>query len=249
MDQTFERNLKAEDEFREEKRHGFEFRLKHDLDLLSIPPRTQKAKLDKIPQEIQRLVAFMKFPEFPFGLAGPGGCGKSCAFAWLIKRFLVDEYNRFGPKVFAYQKADKFQGIAVPVEHNRTNILWLNWPSVAIVMKHLAARREWDKPEASLLSLIDRLRQQPENTLLFIDDFGMENIKGEKSYVQEQLELLIDVAYGCEVKTFWTTNKTVEELADERVYGYRLMSRMAGLSPDIALPKDMPDLRVSNAYA
>ena len=77
----------------------------------------------------------------------------------------------------------------------------------------------------------------------------MENIKGEKSYVQEQLELLIDVAYGCEVKTFWTTNKTVEELADERVYGYRLMSRMAGLSPDITLPKDMPDLRVSNAYA
>ena len=71
MDQTFERNLKAEDEFQEEKRHGFEFRLKHDLDLLSIPPRTQKAKLDKIPQEIQRLVAFMKFPEFAFGLAGP----------------------------------------------------------------------------------------------------------------------------------------------------------------------------------
>lgn len=242
-------NLKAEDEYEEEKRHGFQFRLKRELDALSIPPRTQKAKLERIPQEIRNLVAFQKFPEFSFGMAGPGGCGKSCALVWLIKRYLIDEYNKTGPTKFVPGEKVGFQGISVKQAEQRTTILWLNWPSVAISMKHLAARREWDKQDSSLLAIIGRIQQDPENTLLFVDDFGMENIKGEKSYVQEQLELLIDTAYGFEVRTFWTTNKTVEELADDRLYGYRMMSRMAGLSPDVVLPKDMPDLRTSNAYA
>ena len=249
MDQTFEKNLEIEDKFAEEKRHNFDFRLKRDLNAMTVPPRAQKAKLDMIPQDIQKLTVFQKFPEFPFGLTGPGGCGKSCAFAWLVKRFLINEYIALGPSYFVHKADGMFQGVSIQEEPVRTSLLWLNWPSVAITMKHLAARREWDKQEASLLSIIERIRVAPATTILFIDDFGMENIKGEKSYCQEQLELLIDVAYGCEVRTFWTTNKTVEELGEERLYGYRMMSRMAGLSPDVKLPVNLPDLRIRSAYA
>jgi hypothetical protein len=73
-------------------------------------------------------------------------------------------------------------------------------------------------------------------------------------YALEQLELLLNVAYGYEARLFWTSNKHVQDtelngvkvlgLANPAIYGPRLVSRLTGLSPDTTLPFDLPDLRI-----
>lgn len=196
-----------------------------DLRKIGVPPRLCKAELPMVPKAIQALLSWQDFPERPFGMVGKGGVGKSCALVYGMKQVLLQEHASKGrllsPDPIAFR--------------------WIGWPALAIRMKNLTSRREWESPEASLLPLIDWVCEDPAGHILILDDIGEENIKTD-SYTSEQLALLIDEAYNHEARVFWTANKTVGDL--KNAYGYRLVSRLCGLSPDAELPPDLPDLRV-----
>lgn len=243
----FNEELWLQDEYEKERGHGFAFRIQRILGQIGVPPRLHRAVLDTVPPVIRNKRVYEAFPARSFGMTGPGGCGKSAAIVVGIKKKLEADSITFGPDQMV-PSDNGMQGIFTRKSFEpRENWIWINWPATAVEMKQLASRREWTNPAASLLPIMEQLKARPEKTIVILDDFGMENIKGEKAYVQEQLELLVDVAYNWEARVFWTSNHSFEALADERLYGYRMMSRMAGLAPDLKLPEELPDLRARSA--
>lgn len=223
-----------------------------EFDRIGIPPRLRSAKVDEVPREIATMNSMGLFPTLPFGLVGPPGCGKSCALSAKIRENLVADKRKFGPNKW---RVENMAGVglergivtAKPVliswePHYRFR--WIGWPAYSVRMKRLAANREWTNPEASLETVIEWIKADPKRNIAIIDDLGMERIKGEKGYVQEQLELLVDEAFNADAKLFWNSNHSVEELQREANYGQRFMSRLCSMSPDKELPKNMPDLRV-----
>jgi DNA replication protein DnaC len=246
LNRIFDKNEKLESEFETEKAHGFSERIRRLLLSIGVPPRDQKTKREIIPVEINRLKCWNAFPSYGFGVVGPAGCGKSCALVAQIRKVLVEEMIANGPA--RYDDTEQYRTV-----NPTTEFKWIGWPAFASRMKNLAARREWVVPEASTEGLIQWIHtDQDHKRVLILDDLGMENVKG--GYVNEQLELLVDAAYGYEARVFWTSNKQVMDgeregqkvfgLANPAVYGPRLVSRLTGLSPDVQLPDDLPDLRI-----
>lgn len=221
---------KGEAEFERLRRMGFEPLLRERLIEIGVPPRAVRASWKDVPDTIRNMGTVEEFPFQAFGLVGPGGCGKSCAMSASIKRTIVALLEYSGPMALKSKGGPVFK--------------WINWPSFSVTMKQLASRRAWDNPSSSLIPVIDWIMESPERHILVVDDIGSESVKGEKSYVQEQLELLVDTVYNHEAKMFWTSNVRVEQLADPKFYGYRFVSRLTGASPDIELPQDLPDLRI-----
>ena len=156
---------------------------------------------------------------------------------------MIKEWIEGGPSRIEENPNKEFQGPRVVHPKLMTQFKWVGWPAYASRMKGLASRREWTDPQASVEALVQWATREPEHRVLILDDIGMESIK-EGSYTTEQLELLIDDLYNWEVRVFWTSNRSLEEMSEPRFYGYRLISRLTGLSPDATLPKDMPDLRI-----
>lgn len=248
QNRIFEQNLKFEEEFERERANGFSKRVHQALNEIGVPPRTQKANEQTIPQTISSMNLFRTFPDHGFGLIGPTGCGKSHAFAWAIKQVLLREFKKGGPTRIEETHSSNlnghpFQGTNRIDPEPETRFKWVGWPAYTVHMKHMASRREWTDPKASTLALIKWVTTDPEHRILILDDIGMENIKPE-SYTTEQLEILMDEAYNHEARVFWTSEKTPETLEQADVYGQRLVSRLVALSPDILLPYDLPDLRV-----
>jgi DNA replication protein DnaC len=230
-------NLRYEEKFELAQGTGFAEQIRHALLEIGVPARNHPSTQEGTPPEIARLQCLQGFPTKGFGLIGPPGCGKSCAFVVALRRTLKAELTEAGPNRW---EDGKF------IEARRwTEFKWVGWPAMAIRMKGLAARREWLVPEASTAGLIQWLATDQEcRRVLVLDDLGMETLKAD-SYTTEQLELLIDEAYGLgTARVFWTSNKLVEDLEQPTAYGPRLMSRLLGLSPDHTLPSDMPDLRI-----
>ena len=196
---------------------------------MGIPPRDTNATRALIPEPIYRLRCYQAFPTVRFGMVGPAGCGKSNALVNQIKKVLLQELDAVGPENYQRKTGTEFR--------------WVGWPAFAARMKNLSARREWEAQGSSTNELMLWLAtEQDRPRVLIMDDIGMENLKPD-SYTTEQLELLIDRAYGLEARLFWTSNKTVEQLNEPSAYGPRLISRLTGLSPDACLPPDLPDLR------
>ena len=242
----FDQNLSYEEEFERAKRNGFAKEIKAAMFEIGVPPRTQKATCESVPKEIANLNCHNNFPATNYGLDGLGGCGKSCSLAYGIKRTLLKEMSEAGPKVIR-EEPPSIPGLSstprLVSPHRPTVFKWVGWPAMASRMKGLAARREWLDPLATVAALASWATSNPEHHVLILDDIGEEGVKAE-SYVSEQLELLIDELYNFECRMFWTSNHTVEALAESSCYGYRLASRLVGLSPDVHLPEGMPDLRV-----
>jgi hypothetical protein len=242
-----EENLKYEDAFEAERRDGFKDKLRDTLFSIGVPPRLHPAGPDILPPEISSLRCFDAMPEMGFGLVGEGGVGKSCALTYGIKKTLVREWAEAGPVRLVNEPPRDIRGaFEGPFRHvptARTEFRWIGWPAFASRMKNFAARREWTNPQASTEELILWLTTFPKRRALILDDIGMEGVKSG-SYTSEQLELLVDEAWNYECKVFWTSNRTVEEMAEPGFYGYRLVSRLTGLSPDAPLPSGMPDLRI-----
>ena len=155
--ELFNKSLKLEDEFRLEQEHGFAFRLREFMTRAGVPPRAQKARLDDIPLKIRQLLVFAHFPAKSFGLTGPGGCGKSCALAYLVAQTHLKDFKTFGPS--RYEKASgAMQGVPKIVSYTPSmDFIWINWPAKAVLMKQLASRRDWENPEASLLPIMDAI--------------------------------------------------------------------------------------------
>jgi DNA replication protein DnaC len=241
----FGQNLKFEEEFGREIADGFSERLRRTLIDIGTPPRLQKSNEQTIPSAIASLKSFQAFPSRGFGLVGPPGCGKSCAYVWAMKQVLLREFAEAGPTRVeeVNQGKGSFQGTRRIDPEPETQFKWVGWPSMTVHMKHMASRREWTDPKASTLTLIKWAITDPAHRILVLDDIGMENIKPE-SYTTEQLEILMDEMYNHEVRVFWTSNKTPDALERDGIYGQRLVSRLTGLSPDAMLPSDLPDLRI-----
>jgi hypothetical protein len=242
-------NLAHEEAFQEDLRHGFKQRIHKMLyEDIQIPPRHQKAVAASVPHEIVSVEGYKDFPSKSFGLVGDGGCGKSCAISSLIQTTLRKDLEAAGP-VRIEEMARKDTRVGQPFQGTRTinpepftQFKWIGWPAYSVRMKNYASRREWDHPESSVMSLVQWVQCDPERRVLILDDLGMENVRSD-SYTTEQLELLIDEIYNWEGRLFWTSNRGPEHLAKPEVYGYRLMSRLMGLSPARILPLGMPDLR------
>lgn len=247
----FRKNLDQEEAFEAERAAGFAERIRRDLlERVRVSPRDLKAVQEIIPAVIQGLKCYRDFPARGFGLVGPAGCGKSNALVAAIKKVQREEIEAGGPK--RWDDLDHLSTMAPTTEFK-----WVSWPALAARMKGLAARREWTLPDASTEGLISWLETDQEHKrVLVLDDLGMENLK-QDSYTTEQLELLIDKAYGLEARLFWTSNKQIEDrktetgevikgLSNPLLYGPRLISRLTGLSPDVdsRLLADLPDLRV-----
>jgi DNA replication protein DnaC len=230
-------NLRYEEKYELDAAGGFAERIRHALLEIGVPARNHQSTQEAVPAEIARLQCLKGFPTQPFGLIGPPGCGKSCSFVAALRRALKAEFTAAGPS--RWEDGKFYQAGA------RTEFKWVGWPAMAIRMKGLAARREWLVPEASTAGLIQWLATDQESRrVLILDDLGMETLKPD-SYTTEQLELLIDEAYGLgTARVFWTSNKLVEDLEQPGAYGPRLMSRLLGMSPDATLPANLPDLRV-----
>ena len=242
-------NLKFEDEFEAAKADGFETKIKKAMHEMGIPPRLQKAARGAVPDEVKNLKFYQNFPANPFGMVGPTGCGKSCALVLRIKEILKEDLEKAGPtRIEEVNPTHRLPHI--PFEGTRTVLAspyhqfkWIGWPSFTVHMKSLASRREWNDPRASVFSILEWACREPERRILILDDLGMENAKAE-AYTTEQLELLVDEAYNNEVRIFWTSNRSPEDLEKPHVYGPRLVSRLTGASPDAQLPITLPDLRV-----
>jgi hypothetical protein len=251
-------NLDYQEQFDHDRAGGFAAAIKAAMNEIGVPPRLQKAEYEVIPKAILDLRGMASFPNEPFGLVGPGGIGKSCALAWAIKSVIKREILAAGPTRLELVNDKAWQGSKVTqIVHPRTktSFKWIGWPARATHMKAAASRREWDSPLATLFAEREWLCADVENRVLILDDIGMENPK-DGAYSTDQLELLIDEAYDHEAKVFWTSNLPVspesrdENGKDERslrgTYGYRLVSRLIGLSPDAKrMPGTMPDLRVN----
>ena len=245
--QVYDKNERLEAAFEADKATGFAERIRRVLLAIGVPPRDQKTKREIIPTAISNLKCWNSFPAYGFGMIGNAGCGKSCALVAQIQEVLREELTAAGPKRYD----DSEQAIG---GEPTTEFRWIGWPAFASRMKNLAARREWVVPGASTEGLIQWIQSdQDHHRVLILDDLGMENVKGG-GYSNEQLELLVDAAYGYEARLFWTSNKSVTDtevdgnkvfgLANPAIYGPRLVSRLIGLSPDAVLPKNMVDLRV-----
>ena len=240
---TLAKNLEYEDQFNEDRDSGFASRLHTALMEIGVPPRLQKAVPEIVPKEIQRLQCYQAFPMRPFGLVGQGGIGKSCAIVKAMKDTMIREWTEAGPSRLEEQPGTPFEGPRVVHPKLKTQFKWIGWPAYASKMKTFASRREWLDPQASVEALIQWVTRDPEHRVLILDDIGMESIK-EGSYTTEQLELLIDEAWNWECRVFWTSNRSLDEMAEPRFYGYRLTSRLTGLSPDATIPDGLPDLRI-----
>ena len=248
--QTFDKNERLEAVYEAEKATGFAEKIRRTLLAIGVPPRDQKTKREVIPAAISSLKCWGAFPAYGFGLIGNAGCGKSCALVAQIQKVLLDEITAAGPSRWTDDSEQCVGGNPV------TEFRWIGWPAFASRMKNLAARREWMMPGASTEGLIQWIQaDQDHHRVLILDDLGMENVKGG-GYSNEQLELLVDAAYGYEARLFWTSNKSVTDtevegnkvfgLANPAIYGPRLVSRLIGLSPDAMLPP-LPDLRTRRA--
>ena len=248
LNQVFDKNERMEAEYEAEKASGFADRIRKILFEIGIDPRDQKTNRSIIPDAITRLKCWNAFPSTGFGLIGPAGCGKSCALVAQIRAALVRELSAAGPS--RYDDGDHLQRLA-PV----TEFKWVGWPSFAGRMKNLAGRREWTADGGSTEGLVRWLQtDQDHHRVLILDDLGMERMKDGSGYATEQLELLVDAAYGYEARVIWTSNRPVSDgersgarilgLANTSVYGPRLVSRLTGLAPDVILPEDLPDLRI-----
>jgi len=239
-------NLKFEEEFEKEKATGFADRLRDYLFEIGVPPRLQKANAEMLPAPIARLKCFAAMPEKGFGLVGDGGVGKSCALVYGIKRTLWREWTEAGPARIVESPPKHGAGFEGPHRVNprqQTEFKWIGWPAFAARMKSMAARREWTHAEASTEALIQWITTKPQSRVLILDDIGEEGVKAG-SYTSEQLELLIDNAWNYECRIFWTSNHSLEQMSEATYYGYRLVSRLTGLSPDATLPPGLPDLRI-----
>lgn len=247
---NFRQNLEFQERFESELADGFTNRIRHSIIDIGIPPRLQKAELLSIPNEISSLKCFSAFPSRNYGIVGPGGCGKSCSIAWAIKKTLRQEFEEAGPSKIIERIPEPgmvhtkpFQGTVQVNASAKTSFKWVGWPAFVVRMKQMASRRMWEDRDASVSGLVNWVCADPENRVLILDDIGMEIVKPE-AYTTEQLELLIDEIYNHEGRLIWTSNKTPEELEKPEAYGYRLVSRLTGLAPDVQLPHNMPDLRV-----
>jgi len=244
------KNLEFEAQFEEEMSTGFADKIQEALFKMGVPPRIHKTTHGMVPKAIKDLRVYQSFPDKGFGLVGPGGCGKSCALVDAIRRTLVKDFTEAGPARLEDVKPDPskphqpFQGPRMVNNEPLTQFKWIGWPAMATRMKGLAARREWTTPGATTEALIQWVTSDPHHRkVLILDDIGMENVKAD-SYTNEQLELLIDEAYGWDARVFWTSNHTPEWMERQEAYGYRLVSRLTGLSLDAELPETLPDLRV-----
>jgi hypothetical protein len=242
------KNLEFEAQFEEELATGFSKKIQEALFKMGVPPRIHKTTPGMVPKEIQALRVYQSFPNKGFGLVGPGGCGKSCALVDAIRRVMLKELTEAGPQRLEDVKSTKphqpFEGPRMVNNEPKTQFKWVGWPAMATRMKGLAARREWTMPGATTDGLIQWLTLDPDHRkVLILDDIGMENVKAD-SYTNEQLELLIDEAYGWDARVFWTSNHTPEWMERPEAYGYRLVSRLTGLSNDAELSQTLPDLRV-----
>ena len=231
-----------EQQFQEDLRTGFAEQIHQAMLKIGVPPRLHKAVTDKVPAPISDLACWRAFPQRNFGLVGPAGCGKSMAMAVQIAQTLRREITEAGPRHYAPGK-DAPQQVAPKL---KTEWRWICWPAYAIRMRGLSARRLWDDQDASTNVLITWLTTSPSTRVLILDDVGEEGFKESRTYTNEQLELLLDEAYGYECRLFWTSNHKVQELDSPQRYDTRLVSRLIGLAPDVVLPDTMPDLRIRN---
>lgn len=198
-----------------------------------VSPRLKRSIAAKVPSEIARLESYKAFPAKPFGMVGPSGIGKSSALVAAMRQAIYVELLEGAQK---------------------TRFRWIYWVSTAIDMKGAVSRGDWDSPRSNLLGLTDWVLGDPEHHVLILDDMGMEFPKGAKAqenptrgwtYTSEHLERMIDDLWNNEAKVFWTSQRKVTEM--EALYGERLLSRLIGLSPDVELPPNMPDLRIKAA--
>jgi len=201
-----------------------------DLAAIGVPPRARKADRETVPKCVQDLHDWQDFPARPFGLVGEGGVGKSCALVFALKRALEREVAQ-RPRLPIFQNE--------PVEYR-----WVGWPALAGRMNMAASRRDWDDVDVSTVPLIEWICGDPKHRILILDDIGEEGKFG--GHVTTQLDLLIDAIYNYEARMFWTSMKSVTTMAGPKVYGYRMMSRLTGASPDFTLPAGLPDLRIQS---
>jgi len=237
------KNLEFEETFESEMADGFSSKMHTALMEMGVPPRLQKAVPNRVPKEIHALKCFQSFPAQPFGLVGEGGIGKSCAIVQAIKSTLVRDWTDAGPSRMEESSDRSFEGYRVVHPKPKTQFKWVGWPAYASKMKSFASRREWLDPQASVEALVHWATRDAESRVLILDDLGMESIK-EGSYTTEQLELLVDELYNWECRVFWTSNRCLEDMEKSTFYGYRLVSRLTGLSPDAMIPNGLPDLRL-----
>ncbi|WP_005031673.1 hypothetical protein [Holophaga foetida] len=187
--------------------------------LSSIPPRLLAANLDGIPEPIRNILDKMDFvkrlrrefgiPALGLGLSAKARSGKSSALAALA--------------VYRCRSAAMHHAVRNTVGDDRTRIVWLDWPGVALKVN---ADRTCGEVE-HLLEWAGKAQ------LLILDDIGLEGgvnwPNGDPKTSTLLLQSLIRLRHDHGAPTWWTTNGTAKEIIAR--YGDAVADRLMALAP------------------
>lgn len=182
-----------------------------------LSPRETKARVENIPKGLKAALAgvdqksFMEGwnPSKGWGIGGNTGCGKTMAMASMLRVHLT-EWARSVATTNAnmeYKEA--------------SHILWVSWPDEVTWLRSHAL-----DPDAEFR--LDRIK---DCSILLLDDLGRERIRGSYAddWAASQLDGILNARYRNERTIIWTTNLTLQQLAD--IYGGAMLSRLTEDNP------------------
>lgn len=195
---------------------------------LGLSSREIRAELSKIPREIKRALNkethknFMAggYPKKGWGIGGNTGSGKTMAMSAMFRAFFQS---------WAKHHAETKNLSNIRFEDSW---VWSSWPDEV----------NWLRAHAIDPNVQDRVEILKTCDILFLDDLGRERIKGSyaEDWAASQLEGIINHRYRHELPTIWTTNLTLQQLAD--IYGGAMLSRLTADNPLIWVD-NLKDLR------
>lgn len=145
-----------------------------------------------------------------FGLAGPGGTGKTSALAALLVACVEQNAQNLAP----------FKELE-PVR----SIHWMRWPASCHQWRlnglHWSVEREINRAKSS--------------RLLILDDLGRETRRREaaEDVATGHLDMILTHRDGEDLPTLWTSNLSEDELANR--YGFSMIRRLLRLNPMVQL--------------
>jgi DNA replication protein DnaC len=146
-----------------------------------------------------------------FGIVGPVGTGKT----WGLVQGLAEGLDRHVCSQICPESA------VVPCNNFAK---WLNWPTMAEELKHMAGLRYFSE-------IAEICERWSSCKLLFVDDLGREAVSGPGDVSHRSLLEVLRERHRGKMPVFWTSNLSLVEL--KTIYGADLISRIMEAWPPV----------------